>query len=144
MSFGLTDASPASAVELRALQVAVVTRVMRVVLVVGVVPVVLALLDNIVSRTSSKHNSTMLIVSQETNREERTEPQPALVHRSRSGLNLDNTTLNQINLVLVFLERLFASGQVKATAAADTDLGKQSKVHGGQSGTLFFMTQASL
>lgn len=54
--------------ELRALQVMVVTRVMRVVLVVGVVLVVLALLDNIVSRTSSKHKSTMLIVSQEQNR----------------------------------------------------------------------------
>lgn len=57
MSFRLTDAPLASAVELRALQVIVVTRVMRVVLVVGVVLVVLALLDNIVSCTSSKHKS---------------------------------------------------------------------------------------
>lgn len=53
--FGLTDAPLASAVELRALQVIVVTRVMRVVLVVGVMLVVLSLLDNIISRTSSKH-----------------------------------------------------------------------------------------
>lgn len=50
--------------ELRALQVVVVTRVMRVVLVVGVVLLVLALLDNIVSRTSSKHKSTTLIEKQ--------------------------------------------------------------------------------
>lgn len=71
MSFRLTDAPLASAVELRALQVIVVTRVMRVVLVVGVVLVVLALFDNIVSRTSSKHKSAMLIVSQEKNRDKR-------------------------------------------------------------------------
>lgn len=68
MSFRLTDAPLASAVELRVLQVTVVTRVMRVVLVVGVVVlVVLALLNNIVSRTSIKHKSTMLIVSPEKN-----------------------------------------------------------------------------
>lgn len=71
MSFRLTDAPFASAVELRALQVVVVTRVMRVVLVVGVVLVVLALLDNIVSCTSSKHKSTMLIVSREKTRDKR-------------------------------------------------------------------------
>lgn len=71
MSFRLTNASLASAVELRALQVIVVTRVMRVVLVVGVVLVVLALLNNIVSRTSSKHKSTMLIVSREKNRDKK-------------------------------------------------------------------------
>lgn len=68
VSFGLTDAPLASAVELRALQVIVVTGVMRVVLVVGVMLVMLALLDNIISRTSSKHKWTMLIVSQEKNR----------------------------------------------------------------------------
>lgn len=53
--FGLTNAPLASAVELRALQVIVVTRVMRVVLVVGVMLVMLSLLDNVISRTSSKH-----------------------------------------------------------------------------------------
>lgn len=64
MSVRLTDAPLASAVELRALQAVVVTGGMRVVLVVGVVLVVLALLDNIISRTSSKHKSTMLIEKQ--------------------------------------------------------------------------------
>lgn len=49
--------------ELGALQVIVVTRVMGVVLVVVVVLVMLRLLDNIVSRTSSKQNSASLIVS---------------------------------------------------------------------------------
>lgn len=49
--------------ELGALQVIVVTGVMGVVLVVIVVLVVLRLLDNIVSRTSSKQKSAMLIMS---------------------------------------------------------------------------------
>lgn len=54
-SFGLTDAPLASAVELGALQVAEVTVVSGVILVVAtVVLVVLGLLDDVISRTSSK------------------------------------------------------------------------------------------
>lgn len=61
--FRLTDAPLASAVELRALQVIVVTVMTGVVLMVVVVFVVLGLLDNIVSRTSSKQKAAMLIMS---------------------------------------------------------------------------------
>lgn len=62
--FRLTDAPLAPAVELRALQVIVVTVMTGVVLVVvAVVFVVLGRLDNIVSRTSSKQKAAMLITS---------------------------------------------------------------------------------
>lgn len=66
-SVGLTNAPLASAVQLGALQVTVVTIMMRGVLVVVwvlVVHVVLGLLNNIVSRTSTKQKAAMLIMSQ--------------------------------------------------------------------------------
>lgn len=65
-SVGLTNAPLASAVQLGALQVTVVTIMMRGVLVVVwllVVHVVLGLLNNIVSRTSTKKKAAMLIMS---------------------------------------------------------------------------------
>lgn len=69
----LTDAPLASAVELGALQVIVVAGVAGVVLVVGVmvllvVLVMLRLLDDIVSRTSSKQKSATLMTSHTGNK----------------------------------------------------------------------------
>lgn len=69
----LTDAPLASAVELGALQVIVVAGVAGVVLVVGVVVllvvlVMLRLLDDIVSRTSSKQKSASLMTSHTGNK----------------------------------------------------------------------------
>ena len=61
--FSLTDAPLAPAVELGALQVIVVTMMTGEVLVVVVVLVVLGLLDNIVSRTSSKQKAATLMMS---------------------------------------------------------------------------------
>lgn len=69
----LTDAPLAAAVELGALQVIVVAGVAGVVLVVGVVVllvvlVMLRLLDDIVSRTSSKQESATLMTSHTGNK----------------------------------------------------------------------------
>lgn len=56
----LTDAPLATAVELGALQVIVVSVMTRVVLMVVVVLVVFGLLDDIVSRTSSKTRGRLI------------------------------------------------------------------------------------
>lgn len=61
--FLLTKTALASAVELGALQVIVLTLMTGVVLVEAVVFVVLVLLDHIISRTSSEQKAAVLMMS---------------------------------------------------------------------------------